>query len=123
MSDYTVEIALLDHKRGDKWPGIAAIGPVLINGSQPAATLARVRMHLQHSGGTKYKLDSDAGQSPDAPIVIDNAITWAASIPEVASFVPISGRWTWDMEFYATGDTAPLTLYNGVLAVTNDTTK
>lgn len=123
MADYTVTIALPDHKRGDRWPGIASIGPVLINGSQPDAALTRVRMHFQNSSGAKYKLDSDAGQSPNAPIVIDNAPTWAVSIPEVERFLSVSGKWSWDMEFYQAGNTNPLTLYKGDLTVANDTTK
>lgn len=122
MSEYAVEITIPDHKRGDRWPGIAAIGPVIINGSQPANALTRVRMHLKN-GAVTYKLDSDAGQAPDAPIVISNAATWAANIPEVETFLATSGRWTWDMEFYEAGKTSPLTLYKGTLTVANDITR
>lgn len=122
MSDYTVEINLPDHKRGDRWPGIAAIGPVIINGSQPENSLLRVRMHLK-LGSVTYRLDSDAGQSPDAPIIISNATTWAVNIPEIETFLPSNGRWGWDMEFYETGKTSPLTLYKGVLLVATDITR
>ena len=124
MADYTVEINLPDHKRGDRWPGIASIGPVLINGVQPAATLTRVRMHfVRREGGLRFRLDSDASESPNAPITISNATTWAVNIPEVQSFLAKNGEWYWDMEFYQTGETAPLTLYKGKLTVGDDVTK
>ena len=124
MADYTVQIDLPNHKRGDRWPGIASIGPVLINGVQPAAALTRVRMHfLKSGGGDKFTLDSDAGQSPSAPIVIGNATTWAVSIPAVENFLAVSGKWSWDMEFYQTGNTSPLTLYKGDLTVGQDITQ
>jgi hypothetical protein len=122
MSDYTVEISLPNHKRGDRWPGIAAIGPVLINGSQPSNALTRVRMHFKSNSGT-FRLDSDASTTPGAPIVIDDATTWAVHIPEVADFLTVSGNWAWDMEFYESGKTTPLTLYKGTLNVATDTTK
>lgn len=124
MADYTVSIQLPDHKRGDRWPGIESIGPVLINGVQPAATLARVRMHfVRREDGLRYRLDSAAGEVPNAPIVISNATTWAVNIPEVQSFLAKNGEWDWDMEFYQAGKTAPLTLYKGKLTVGDDVTK
>jgi len=123
MADYTVKIDLLDHKRGDRWPGIASIGPVLINGSQPAATLTRVRMHFSGPSGQKFKLDSATDPAPNAPIVIDNATTWAVHIPEVENFLSVTGKWSWDMEFYQSGNTSPLTLYKGDLTVGQDITK
>jgi hypothetical protein len=123
MTEYTVEIKLPAHKRGDKWAGIPTIGPVLINNEQPAANLARIRMHFRHKSGTTFRLDSDGGQAPDAPVVINNASTWAAQIPPVAEFLAKPGSWSWDMEFYATGDTSPLTLYKGTLVVEDDVTK
>jgi hypothetical protein len=122
MAEYTVTINLPDHKRGDKWPGIASIGPVLINAAQPAATLARIRMHFKHTGGSVNRLDTDATLR-DAPITIGNATTWAASIPPVMAFLPTAGDWAWDMEFYATGESAPLTLYQGTLTVHEDDTR
>jgi hypothetical protein len=120
MADYTVTIHLPDHKRGDKWPGVAPIGPILVNGTTPAGTLARVRMHLVHSSGLKYKLDSDPATAPAALITIDNPVTWAAHIGEVQEFLPIAGDWQWDMEFYRTGDLSPLTFYEGTLTVRAD---
>ena len=122
MAEYTVTINLPDHKRGDKWLGIASIGPVLIDGAQPAAALSRVKMNFRHSKGTIYRLDTDATLR-DAPIVISNATTWAANIPAVQSFLPVAGVWNWDMEFYAAGDTAPLTLYQGAMTVHDDITR
>lgn len=118
MAEYTVKIDLPNHRSWDRWPGIASIGPVLINGSQPESPLTRVRMHFQSGFGVKYNLDSDAGQSPDAPILIVNANTWIARIPEVENFLPMAGKWLWDMAFYQAGKTAPLTLYKGEIIVT-----
>ncbi len=123
MADYTVNIDLEDAKRGDKWVGIPVIGPILINGSMPTAALARIRMWFTHPDGAVFKLDSDTDQAPDAPITITDEDTWEAVVPEVQSFLPISGDWTWDMEFYATGDTDPLTLYKGVITVNSDITR
>ena len=123
MSDYTVKIDLPDHKNGDRWPGIAVIGPVLINGSQPASPLTRVRMHFQSALGVRYKLDSDAGQSPDALIIIANQNTWIARIPEIENFLPMAGKWLWDMEFYQAGKTTPLTLYKGEITVAEGVTR
>ena len=121
--EYTVEINIPPHKRGDRWPGIAAIGPILINGVQPTNALTRVRMHFKNAAGTTYRLDTDSNTTPDAPINIDNATTWTASIPEVEDFISANGKWSWDMEFYEAGKTKPLTLYKGTLTVANDTTR
>ena len=120
--DYTQQIPLLAHKRGDKWPGIASIGPVIINGSQPAATLARIRMHFKKDT-LVYKFDTDATDR-DAPITISNATTWEATVPEdnTGNFCNEAGEWAWDMEFYETGSAAPLTLYKGIICVNPDTT-
>jgi len=123
MADYTVNIDLPDHKRGDRWIGIPAIGPVIINTAQPTNALTRVRMQFRDSKGRVYKLDSDATKNPDAPIVIDDEDTWEVSIPEVQDFISVAGEWDWDMEFYEAGKTKPLTLYKGVLTVYNDITK
>jgi hypothetical protein len=123
MADYTVKIDLPDHKSGDRWPGIASIGPVVINGSQPASPLTRVRMHCVSFLGEKYKFDSDAGQSPDAPIIIVSAQNWTIRIPEVENFPADAGKYSWDMEFYQQGKTAPLTLYKGDITITCDTTR
>ncbi len=122
MAEYTVTINLPDHKLGDRWPGIASIGPVLINSAQPADALTRIRMQFRLPGYV-YKLDSSSAESPDAPIVIDNATTWVARIPEVQTFLTKEGNWQWDMEFYQTGKTSPLTLYKGTLTVAADVTK
>jgi hypothetical protein len=123
MSDYTVQIDLPDHKRGDRWPGINAIGPVIINGAQPAATLTRIRMWFKSAAGAKFKLDSDPAQDRNAPITISNPTTWYGLIPGIEDFLPTAGDWSWDMEFYQTGNTSPLTLYKGVITVVDDVTK
>jgi hypothetical protein len=80
-------------------------------------------MHFLHPSGLVFKLDSDSTAERDGPITISNATTWAASIPETQGFLPLAGDWTWDMEFYATGDSNPLTLYKGVITAYADTTR
>lgn len=119
MAEYTVTIPLPDHKRGDLWPGIAAIGPVLINDAAPALALARVRMRFTLRDES-YVLDSDATTAPDAPITLADAASWEVIVPEVMEFLPTAGRWAWDMEFYQAGKSAPLTLYQGTLTVHPD---
>lgn len=121
MSDYTIRINLSDHKRGDKWVGIQSIGPVTINDQQPELELARIRMQFK-KGTTVYKLDTDVVDR-DAPIIITDPVTWAATIPEVDSgFLSIAGCWDWDMEFWETGKNAPITLYRGDIEVHCDVT-
>lgn len=129
-ADYTVEIELPAHKRGDEWIGIALIGPVIVNGSTPAETLARVVMTLERIAPAvvngvpvepdRFILDSVAGDAVDAPIVIDNATTWQARIPAVPDFVQKAGDWKWDISFYRTDKTSPQTFYKGTLHVYDD---
>lgn len=121
MADYAQSITLPDHKRGDRWIGIAQIGPVLIDGQTPAAALTRVRMMFRRRRGTQvFTIDSAADPAPDAPAVIDNDADWIASIPTVFPFVSDSGSWDWDIEFWDATETGPLTLYKGLLTVHND---
>lgn len=111
-----VKIDLGSHTLGDKWLGIAKIGPVLVNGSTPDGALTRVRMVFE-MGSSSFVLDSDGSVSPDAPITIDDAATWEARVPEVQSFLGSAGRWAWTMSFYEGADTGPLTFYRGVVVV------
>jgi len=120
MADYTVTINIPDHKLGDKWPGIATIGPVLVDGVTPSGVMARVRMNLKHELGSRYFLDSEATANPNAPITRNNEVTWLASIAPVQDFLPLAGDWTWDMAFWEGSDTSPLTFYKGVLTVEPD---
>lgn len=122
MADYTVTINLPDHKAGDGWPGIAAIGPVIINGTQPDNPLERIRMQFRGPGGVVFKFDSDASATRDAPITIDNATTWEASVAAVSDFLTEPGSYDWDMEFHQTGAFGPWTLYKGKLTVHGDVT-
>ncbi len=108
-----VNICLPNHRSGDHWPGISSIGPILINGAQPDADLARVQMLLKHVHGDLFRLDSESDPAPDAAITIDNAETWAASIPALDDFLTEVGKWTWEMKFFKQGQEAPLTLYVG----------
>lgn len=116
---YTVTIDLPIHKVKDKWIGIGTIGPILVAGVTPSATLSRVRMTLKKRTNV-FILDSESGDDVDAPITIVNGTTWEASIPEVQDFVLLDGDWNWDMEFYAGSDTSPQTFYEGILTVTPD---
>lgn len=126
MSDYAVTVSLPDHKRGDRWPaavgateGRLTIGPVLIDGVTPDASLDRVRFQFVHTSGARYIIDSEEpGRS--APLVIDDEDTWEAHIPETATFLNLVGQWSWDAEFYDGGREAPLTLYKGQITVTSD---
>jgi hypothetical protein len=117
---YAVNIPLPDAVRGDVYPpspdgsGMIIIGPILIDGSQPAATLSRVEMRFK-KGTRELVLDSATGE-----ITITNATTWEAEIASQSSFLTIAGDWDWDMAFYPTGETAPLTFYTGVLTVLSD---
>lgn len=116
------KVTLTAYTRGDRWIGIQSIGPVTINDATPSNSLTRVRMQFRQDA-LVFSLDSDAGQSPDAPIVIDNATTWIASVPEVESFLTSTGTWNFDIEFYETGKTSPLTLVSGTIQVCEDVTQ
>jgi hypothetical protein len=110
-----VEAELAHLTFGDRWQGIAAIGPVIIDGSQPAAPLARVRMQFRRGGRLGATFDSEPG---GLPIVISNAATWSAHVPPNGGTLPLeAGAWQWDAEFWAEGDTAPLTLYRGSITI------
>jgi len=122
MSDYAQNINLPGIKRGDRWPGITSIGPVTIADGQPAVTLARVRMQFRLDDAV-YTLDSDSGQSPDAPITISNATTWIATVPAVETgFCTTAGKWQFDIEFYGTGQ-GPTTYIKGSIYIYDDVTK
>ena len=116
-----VTIALNSHTRGDKWREIVSIGPILIDGSQPAQTLSRVRMQfVNREDGLRYTIDSNVTNSRDASITITNPATWVADIPEIQKFLPTAGIWDWDMEFYSGTDESPITLYEGEIEALND---
>jgi hypothetical protein len=121
--NYASIISLPDTVRGDRWPGIGAIGPVTFDGVPSAALLTRVRMHFVHSSGGVFRCDSEVAASPNAPIVIDDAADWTAHIDAIDTFLNRTGAWKWDMEFYSAGATAPLTLFRGEIQVHDDTTK
>jgi len=116
VADYTETISLADYKVGDRWIGIATIGPVTVNSATPGNSLTRVKMNFR-LGASTYTLDS-SGDSPG--IVISNAATWVATIAARESFLTTPGKWLWDLEFYQTGYTSPWTLYKGELTVHDD---
>jgi hypothetical protein len=111
-----VEAELAHLTAGDRWQGIAAIGPVLIDGGTPASPLARVRMQFRRGGRLGAALDSEPGG--DFPIVISNAATWSAHVPPSGGTLPLeTGSWQWDAEFWQGDDLAPLTLYRGIMVI------
>ncbi len=125
-SDYAVVINFPYYKRGDEWPGIANIGPITIDGQPPTLPLTRIRCHFVHTSkpGVVYRLDSDPSQNPDAPIIIDNATIWQAHVdPIYTGFLPVSGQWAYDMEFYRSARAVPLTFYKGTIEVGTDITR
>jgi hypothetical protein len=120
MSTLPIQIDLSPTTAGDKWQGIAAIGPVLINGAQPAFPLSRVKMQFRRGGRLGATFDSEPG---GLPIAISNATTWLAHIPESQPLPLEAGVWQWDLEFWQGTDAAPLTFYRGTLTVMPETTK
>ena len=125
MADYSATVTVPSNKLGDAWPpspdgsGKVLVGPVLVDDAQPAATLARVVMTFSN-GTRKFVADSDNPKTREAPITITNATTWTAEVPNIDEFLPVVGTWTWDMAFYPTGATNPITLYKGTLTVYQD---
>jgi hypothetical protein len=122
MSNLPIKVDLEPAVRGDKWQGVASIGPVLINDEQPTFPLARIRVQFRRAGKLGMTLDS-APADGEFPITISNAETWFAYVPEIQPLPLDAGDWEWDMEFWADGDDAPLTFYYGVLKVTTDQTR
>jgi len=129
VSDPAVEITLPDIRRGDKWGGIQAIGPVTVAiGDGPALTpdipLRRIRMQFRMDGHLLRTGDSDVTEDRDFPIVIDDDDNWEAHIPGVDfPFIKKAGTVDWDMEFYQGTEQAPLTFYYGSFSVTQDHTR
>ena len=130
MADYTEIISLPDHKRGDVWGdpegNAVEFGPILINTVQPTNTLTKVRMLFRKRLGKsseRFLISTDATESPDAPMVIDNATTWEASIAAIENFLSPAGVWEWDAEFFQDGVTTPWTLYKGTITIYDDITK
>jgi hypothetical protein len=80
-------------------------------------------MHLVHSTGVTFRIDSGNATGRNAAAVISNSTTWSANVPPIQNFLPKAGEWEWDMEFYETGNDKPLTLYKGVLTVLADTSR
>jgi len=119
MADYTVEITLPDHKLGDQWVGITAIGPMTITGFTKGV-LSRIRMHF--TNGTVI-FTCDTNGLGNALIVISNPNTWIARIDPVTKFLSRAGAWSWDMEFTHANAISPVTLYKGTINVIQDITK
>jgi hypothetical protein len=122
---YPVTITLDDAIAGDRWHGIASIGPVLFSGSQPTFPLARVRMQFRRGGRVAgLTLDSEPSPDRDAQISISSAETWLVHLPELKPLPLPPGLWEWDLEFYPSDSPdAPMTLFQGVLHVKKDTTR
>jgi|TARA_R110000796_G_scaffold167313_1_gene284178 hypothetical protein len=121
-SDYAEVINLPIHRRGDWWQGVTSIGPILVDGATPGTILDRIKMQFRKRDGSVYTLDSEAGNSPDAPISITDEATWEATILPVTTFLPTSGTWEWDMEFYSSTFPDKITFYKGAIEVIQDHT-
>lgn len=123
MAGYTADLGSVGtFTQGDRFVGMS-IGPVLVNGLQPAGTLARVRCQFRR-GSEVITFDSDAGESPDGLISIDDAATWEASIPETADFMAATqGTWSFDIQYYETGRVGYVTYHRGTALADGDITK
>lgn len=125
MIPATVELE--PHTRGDRWQGIATIGPVTATdgaGGEPApigGTLVAARLQFRRDGELGHTL-STAPAFGEGTIAIVDAATWELSIPEQE--LPLhAGIWRWDMEFTDSGSPLPRTLYQGTLEVRPDVTR
>lgn len=116
------KIDLPKHRIGDRWPAggdentVYKIGPITFNGIVPLNNLSRVEMRFGLDAET-YVIDSDAGQ--DHQCTITDAATWEVEIPVTQSFLSTCGFWRWDMAFYDSVNTAPITLFYGLQEVTS----
>ena len=119
MNCSALYVPLPQHKLGDRWSGILAVGPWLINDAAPAANLSRVKCQFKKDNET-FTFDSEAGA--DALLTITDPATWEATFPELNNFLPSIGIWKFDIEFYETGFTSPLTLAYGEVEVIQDIT-
>lgn len=113
-----VRVPLNDHTHGDTWEGIASIGPVLINGSQPDYALSSCRMYFRTTLGVLgYKFKSSPGDG-EGSITISDADTWEITV--AAQALPLDiGMWEWDFET-TDSDGTILTLYSGTLEIVEE---
>lgn len=124
-------IELFNLVSGDTWRGIPQIGPVTIQGPddeapvQPSTTLVSVRLNFTREGARSPSIRFGTMDVPDAdaPIVIDNAVTWEFSIAPVspATWTPPAGVYTGHVET-TDSDGLVLTIYKLQLTVTPDLT-
>ncbi len=122
-----VKIKLNDHYKGDHWVGMT-VGPVLINGAQPISNLAAVTLEFRDENDQLgHKFDSAPGAG-EGTIVIDDAVTWEASIaPQALDLdagpldLRLSNSKTWYWDFKTTDATGKIiTLYRGTIKVSED---
>jgi hypothetical protein len=116
-----VNIPFESHYRNDTWDGVPVIGPILINGLQPAASLVSARMDFRQpvSKVLGHRLSTTPGVGEGTVTIVD-ATTWEMTIPE--QDLPLdAGRWEWDLETTDTNGTVK-TYYRGTQPVTGDKT-
>ena len=124
-----VKIKLEPHYKGDWWVGML-VGPVLINGAQPAATLTSVAMEFRDENDVLGHKFSSAPGAGEGTITISDAATWEVIVPEQlldldagTSQNGSSNKKTWYWDFETTdSDGVILTLYKGTIKVLEDVT-
>lgn len=125
MADAPYHFDFPAHRQGDVWPksfdgsNLFKIGPILFGpegeGVQPDFSLERVQMRFRHPNGRTYSVDSAEGG--DALVTITNAATWEAEVGPIEGFLPEHGKWSFEIDFYATGGTGHVTLAEGTIQV------
>ena len=121
------KITLEDHYKGDWWEGMV-IGPVLVNGVAPTATLISCKMQFRDEWdelGHEFNTTPGAGIGT---ITIDDAATWEITVPpqllNLLTDESENGKnnsKTWYLDFQTTdSDGAILTLYRGTIKVLED---
>ncbi len=115
-------IELGNHRRGDKWPAwnIGGMSDDLGGVVGAPCLFCRLQFRLKGVGTLGYELSSQptAGQGS---IIIDDADTYAFSVPEQALPLDV-GVWEWDFETFETADATglPDTWLAGEVTVTPD---
>lgn len=106
--DLPVFATLQPHTEGRQWIGIAALGPVTVNGELPEdeATAGELRFY-----------ESMGSEDPPAvtlEVTVDDAVAWLFSVPpQLLDLGP--GNWWW--EFWVTHSEVESIVYQGKLLV------
>lgn len=117
------QLTLDPQVRGDNWLGIPNIGPVTIDGVQPAqpavaATMTFRRMLTSLVYGYTLRNSPGAGEGT---IQIVNADYWIFKVP--AQLLPLQdGPWFWDFQITPQGG-LPVTYLQGTVLILPDQTR